>query len=159
MRENVARVRREQGLTLRDVADRLSNTERPIAHNTISEIERGARRVDVDDLMALAAALSVSPVALLFPSAESAETAVHATGFGEVAASQLWTSMHAPPSPETANASWWSTMIAPQMDEQPADLIARAITIVAQGAGSFKPEDLVNLLVPGTSSGSSDGDD
>ena len=50
---------------LRDVSGRLAAAGRPMAHNTVSEIERGARRVDVDDLMALAAALDVSPIALL----------------------------------------------------------------------------------------------
>ena len=65
MRANVASVRKGQGLTLRDVADRLADIGHPMAHNTVSEIERGARRVDVDDLMALAAALGVTPTALL----------------------------------------------------------------------------------------------
>lgn len=64
---NVARIRKTQDLTLRDVADRLADTDRPLAHNTISEIERGARRVDVDDLVALAVALNCSPLALLLP--------------------------------------------------------------------------------------------
>jgi transcriptional regulator with XRE-family HTH domain len=36
-----------------------------MAHNTISEIERGARRVDVDDLVTLAKALGVSTSHLL----------------------------------------------------------------------------------------------
>lgn len=37
----------------------------PMAPNTISEIENGARRVDVDDLVAFADALEVLPVDLL----------------------------------------------------------------------------------------------
>jgi Helix-turn-helix len=64
-----------------------------MAHNTVSEIERGARRVDVDDLMALAAALNVSPATLLMPDTtrEEWETAVDATGLPEGAtAQQLW---------------------------------------------------------------------
>ncbi|MEU7763886.1 helix-turn-helix domain-containing protein [Nocardia sp. NPDC049190] len=64
---NVARIRKTQGLTLRDVSERLAGTDRPLAHNTISEIERGARRADVDDLVALAVALNCSPLALLLP--------------------------------------------------------------------------------------------
>jgi transcriptional regulator with XRE-family HTH domain len=94
VRANVARVRNQQRLTLRDVADRLERTDRPMAHNTVSEIERGARRVDVDDLMALAAALNVSPATLLMPDTTEGEweTAVQATGLPEgVTAQQLWT--------------------------------------------------------------------
>ncbi len=76
---NVARIRKTQGLTLRDVSDRLTGTDRPLAHNTISEIERGARRVDVDDLVALAVALNCTPLALLLPPT-SAEHVVSITG-------------------------------------------------------------------------------
>lgn len=64
---NVARLRKARGLTLRTLADRLASTDRPLSHNAISEIERGARRVDVDDLMALAYALEANPNCLLVP--------------------------------------------------------------------------------------------
>lgn len=80
VRDNIARVRREQRLTLRDVADRLAETNRPLAHNTISEIERGARRVDVDDLVAIAIALDVSPNTLLTPWGQDNELVVKLTG-------------------------------------------------------------------------------
>lgn len=71
VRENLARLRADQGLTLRALADLLGPTGRPLSHNAISEIERGARRVDVDDLVALALALQVSPLALLLPQGNS----------------------------------------------------------------------------------------
>ncbi|MBF6358380.1 helix-turn-helix domain-containing protein [Nocardia higoensis] len=67
VRENLVRLRADQGLTLRALADLLTPTGQPLSHNAISEIERGARRVDVDDLVALALALQVSPLALLLP--------------------------------------------------------------------------------------------
>ncbi len=54
-------------MTLRDLSARLEELGRPLSHATISEIERGARRVDVDDLTTLAAALGVSPASLLMP--------------------------------------------------------------------------------------------
>ncbi|MBF6407469.1 helix-turn-helix domain-containing protein [Nocardia farcinica] len=86
---NVARIRKAQGLTLRDVAGRLSATDRPLAHNTISEIERGARRADVDDLIALAVALNCSPLALLFPPAIH-EHVVTITAAGDRPAWEVW---------------------------------------------------------------------
>lgn len=51
-------------MTLRDLSERLAET-RPMGHSTLSEIENGARRVDVDDLVALATALDVTPYQLL----------------------------------------------------------------------------------------------
>lgn len=72
VRANISRLRRDRGLTLRDLADRMAETGRPLAHNSISEIERGARRVDVDDLVALALALEVSPLAILLPVEDAA---------------------------------------------------------------------------------------
>lgn len=82
---NLARYRKREGLTLRELSSRLAETDRPMAHNTISEIEREARRTDVDDLMALAWALNVSPTALLMPETTDGpdwETeVVEATGF------------------------------------------------------------------------------
>jgi transcriptional regulator with XRE-family HTH domain len=65
VRANVKMVREDQKLTLRDLSEKMSETGHPMAHNTISEIERGARRVDVDDLTALAKALKVPTSYLL----------------------------------------------------------------------------------------------
>ncbi|TYQ02036.1 UNVERIFIED_ORG: hypothetical protein L601_000800000500 [Gordonia westfalica J30] len=62
-----------------------------MAHNTISEIERGARRVDVDDLVALSAALAVSPITLLSPQLDLPDdTPVEVTGSGAHSARQVW---------------------------------------------------------------------
>lgn len=65
VRATVAAARKRRGLTLRDLAEKMQAGGRPMAHNTISEIERGARRVDVDDLVTLAKALGVSTSHLL----------------------------------------------------------------------------------------------
>jgi transcriptional regulator with XRE-family HTH domain len=89
VRANIKRLRKTQGLTLRDLSDRMDGVVRPMGHNTISEIERGARRVDVDDLIALAAALGVSPATLLMPLTNNADEMTDAT-VGEVTARRLW---------------------------------------------------------------------
>ncbi|MGE5698337.1 MAG: helix-turn-helix domain-containing protein, partial [Candidatus Sericytochromatia bacterium] len=65
---NLIRLRTLRGLTVRALSDRLTKTGRPLQPTAISKIEQGDRRVDVDDLSALALALKVNPSALLLPS-------------------------------------------------------------------------------------------
>ncbi|MCP2628126.1 helix-turn-helix domain-containing protein [Mycolicibacterium smegmatis] len=65
---NLKRFRAElRGWTLADLAERMTEVGRPMTANTLSAIETQARRIDVDDLIALAAALGISPAALLMP--------------------------------------------------------------------------------------------
>ncbi|OIN79088.1 hypothetical protein BMG05_19795 [Mycobacterium malmoense] len=65
---NVWRIRTGKNLGLRGLAARLAEVGRPLGHSAVDQIEKGTRRVDVDDLMALSAALGVSPTTLLMPS-------------------------------------------------------------------------------------------
>jgi transcriptional regulator with XRE-family HTH domain len=65
VRTNIAKIRKQRGMTLRDLSTVLQQYGHSMAHNTISEIELGARRVDVDDLVAFADALEVMPLDLL----------------------------------------------------------------------------------------------
>lgn len=67
VRANVERLREARGLTKKDLADEAARQGRPIPPLGISRIEAGKRRVDADDLLALALALNVSPLALLLP--------------------------------------------------------------------------------------------
>ena len=57
-------LRRERGLTLGDLADKLKELGRPILLSALSKIEKGQRRVDVDDLVALALAVLSSRLGL-----------------------------------------------------------------------------------------------
>lgn len=59
------RVRESRGLDLRSLAERLRVNGRYISASALSKIENEARRVDVDDLLALAVALDASPLSLL----------------------------------------------------------------------------------------------
>lgn len=86
---NVKRLRLKQNLGLRGLARKLA-ADRPLGHNAIDQIERGTRRVDVDDLTALAVALEVSPETLLMPYAENADDEVRITGWGPMYASEAW---------------------------------------------------------------------
>ena len=85
---NVARIRSAQGLSTMRLATMLVGAGRTIAPTAITRIESGERRVDVDDLVALAAALNVNPSALLLP--PTADGEVDVTGAGAVQAEEAW---------------------------------------------------------------------
>ena len=84
VRANVKIYRESQNLTYAELSRRLDNLGKPIAVLGLSRIENGERRVDVDDLMALASALDVPPVDLLTPDGQNAIDLVEATGLGLV---------------------------------------------------------------------------
>ena len=71
---NVSRLRKAIGLNYTDLSTRLANIGRDIPPLAVRRIEEGNRRVDVDDLVALAIALGVSPATLLMPAHEAADS-------------------------------------------------------------------------------------
>jgi transcriptional regulator with XRE-family HTH domain len=90
VRRNVARLRDEQNLTYAELARRTEDVGRPIPMLGARRIEAAERRVDVDDLMALAAALGVSPTTLLMPDTAEGDMPVSATGItDEISAREL----------------------------------------------------------------------
>jgi 8-oxo-dGTP pyrophosphatase MutT (NUDIX family)/transcriptional regulator with XRE-family HTH domain len=64
---NLKELREVRGLNYKQLSERLTALGRPIPTLGLSRIERGDRRVDADDLVALALALEVNPSALLLP--------------------------------------------------------------------------------------------
>jgi len=64
---NVKRLREARQLTYTELAARLKGVGRPIPILGLRRIEEGDRRVDSDDLIALARVLGVPPVSLLLP--------------------------------------------------------------------------------------------
>ena len=64
--ENLRALREARRLSAYDLAKRLREIGRPILPSGISKTESGTRRVDVDDLVALAVALDTTPNQLLF---------------------------------------------------------------------------------------------
>lgn len=86
VRERVAETRRFRGLSYAELSRRLAEAGRPIPPLGLSRIESGERRVDVDDLVALASALHVAPVWLLVPWTFGPSTNVDVTGLGSVPA-------------------------------------------------------------------------
>jgi transcriptional regulator with XRE-family HTH domain len=67
LRGNIKRIREAQRLTYVALSERLTELGRPIPVLGLRRIERGERRVDVDDLVALAVALATPPVDLMVP--------------------------------------------------------------------------------------------
>lgn len=62
---NVTRLRKQLRLSQAQLSERLAEAGRPIRATGIHRVETGKRRVDVDDLVALAGALGVRPAALM----------------------------------------------------------------------------------------------
>jgi transcriptional regulator with XRE-family HTH domain len=62
---NITELRKERKMSLAGLADRLRDVGRPILRSGLHKIENGDRRVDVDDLVAIALALDTSPNRLL----------------------------------------------------------------------------------------------
>ena len=82
--------RERRNLSLQQLSERLTVVGRPILPSGISKIEQGARRVDVDDLVALADALGTAPGALLQgPLRESVGLTEEQQGIGRAAMDAL----------------------------------------------------------------------
>ncbi|GAA4865871.1 helix-turn-helix transcriptional regulator [Kitasatospora terrestris] len=64
---NLLRLRKARGLSTTQLAASLKSLGQPVPATGITRVEKGERRVDTDDLVALALALNVSPAALLLP--------------------------------------------------------------------------------------------
>jgi len=64
---NVRRLRKERKLSLAEVSSRMTALRVPLSLNTLSKVELGTRDLSLDELVALAAALGVAPVLLIFP--------------------------------------------------------------------------------------------
>lgn len=88
---NITRLREMQGITYTQLSKRLEAGGRPISPLAIRRIEETERRADVDDLMALAVALGVTPNTLLVPDSDSEQDQIPITGLGLTASSAvLW---------------------------------------------------------------------
>lgn len=75
--DNLRRIRQKSGVDLRTLDKRLEKLGHRISSSGLSKIENGERKVAVDELIALAVALGVTPLHLLRPvSASDRPTAV-----------------------------------------------------------------------------------
>lgn len=88
--KNVMEWRKARQLQQKDLSAKLREIGRPMLSTVISKIERGERRIDVDDLMALAVALDVSPLALLLPTRGKATDPCALTDSLTAPAADVW---------------------------------------------------------------------
>jgi 8-oxo-dGTP diphosphatase len=90
--ENLTALRAARRLSYRELADRLEELGRPIPTLGLSRIEKGNRRVDADDLIALAIALRVNPSALLLPRPDTGvgEDVIELTPMVRASARDAW---------------------------------------------------------------------
>ncbi|MDJ0315073.1 helix-turn-helix transcriptional regulator [Arthrobacter sp. H35-D1] len=88
-RENLKRIREEKDITWTVLSNMLAKEGRKIPPISIRRAEEGERRLDVDDLMALAFVLDVSPNELLLP-AKDFSGVVEVTGPGERSNAEVW---------------------------------------------------------------------
>ncbi|GHK02571.1 hypothetical protein SY2F82_43680 [Streptomyces sp. Y2F8-2] len=63
----IEHLRLVRGLTQHQLAARCTALGRPMTNTALSRTERGRRRCDIDDLVAIATALGTPPTTLLLP--------------------------------------------------------------------------------------------
>lgn len=86
---NLPRFRGLRRMTLTDLSEKLDELGRPMSVPTLSAVENGKRRIDVDDLAHLALALDVSPAALMMPPVDHLDDDIgDVPGFPEHSAAQ-----------------------------------------------------------------------
>lgn len=90
VRLNIRRYRKSNGRTLEDLESALKLVGHPLSKLALGRIENGNRRVDVDDLTALAAVLGVNPNALILPPVRSSIWVSKLTGTGIRSTAGLW---------------------------------------------------------------------
>jgi transcriptional regulator with XRE-family HTH domain len=87
---NVRDMRERRGLTIYELSAALRKCGRPIEPSAVAKIERRQRQVTVDDLMALALALDVTPNRLILPAGAGDDEPVELTSAEQTTAAWAW---------------------------------------------------------------------
>jgi len=90
VRANLRALREERRISLRDLSKRLEQLGHPLLPSGLSKIETGDRRADVDDLIAIALALDVSPNRLLLPKTAGENETIELTQEIETSERAAW---------------------------------------------------------------------
>ncbi|MDO3647671.1 helix-turn-helix domain-containing protein [Nocardia mangyaensis] len=155
VRANIAHYRAGLNLGYAELSRQLEALGRPIPVLGLSRIEKGERRVDADDLMALAVALNVSVLALLVPpSSRPDDEVVAATASDPLTVTALIRRINRGPE------------IDPEVGTNPIELLARSSEFMEQlmetpAFREYLKKALVHLATTGMIDigGPVDGDD
>lgn len=86
----IARRRKHLGMTAQQLAERCADLGVPIHRTTITKIENGRPRFDLGELIVIAEALDVAPVALIYPHLPDGEVERLPGDYGTSAAAVWW---------------------------------------------------------------------
>ncbi|MDV6312094.1 helix-turn-helix transcriptional regulator [Gordonia amicalis] len=87
---NITYHRTLRKLSIAALADLVTRQGHRLTRQALSEVELGNRRVDVDDLVALARALDISPATLLMPLTRDHDDTVEVIGDASAPAEVVW---------------------------------------------------------------------
>jgi transcriptional regulator with XRE-family HTH domain len=90
VRDSIKRIRQDRGFTGAQLAALLGALGRPMLGTAVNKIETGARRVDVDDLVAIALALNTTPNRLLLNDPADRRDRIEMTPEVTAAGFQAW---------------------------------------------------------------------
>jgi len=129
VRHNIIRLRGAR--TYKSVSEALEKLGRPIAPLGLKRIEDGERRVDADDLIALAEVLSVSPAVLLMPDVGKPDTEVRITENAQPAeARAVWLWLTDAESADPRARPVWATG---RSDDEFGALVEQRVELYLQG--------------------------
>jgi transcriptional regulator with XRE-family HTH domain len=94
--ENVKRLRADRRWSLAELSEQMSKAGRPMLGSGLHRLEQGNRRIDVDDVVALAVAFGVSPITLLLPPTGRGEVEITEAVSAEAATAWDWLRARAP---------------------------------------------------------------
>ena len=111
------------------LSDRMAEVGRPILPSGLSKIEQGDRSVDVDDLVALAVALGVTPNALLLPPYGEEDNKVELTPSTATTWTRAWVwatgdgPLEGPARSPADRVQWWEINKPHRVDDLKLDVM------------------------------------
>jgi transcriptional regulator with XRE-family HTH domain len=140
VRSNIRRIRQNQRIALTELSEKMGELGRPIPVLGIRRIEDGQRRVDADDLVALALALGVSPTSLLMPDVDNVDDEITITGLPESVSAGRAYSWFGGKVPITAAETHWASFVLhgrPRWEGSQANpAVAQALAEVTHALGA-----------------------
>jgi hypothetical protein len=118
---NVAALRTERGQSKTEMGRLLDELGRPMTLDVLTKLEDQRRRVDTDDLLALALALRCSPNRLLLPAYAGGDATVALTSAAAPAAHRawMWAAGEAPLGPTGEGLLPWSEYVSFPHENRP----------------------------------------